>query len=463
MFRLFTLFFFSVFTLFYAESQTMSCGTIAPAIAANFANPGELLGVDRPIVTKNNVLEPQHFHFPLRFVVFNDKVGEMSKAVIQQQVDKLNLAFKGANISFFERKIKRVTDSDLEKMTPDKEAYLYENYFQEGIINVYIFLALDDGNEKLDGYTYTPTSKTYIPPHRQNMIALSFMGLMEKTVFAHELGHFFGLHHTHETVFGAGLVSGKDCLRTGDLICDTPADPNLYKKVLSNPADGACKFGDADKDRDAEGQQYQPSVYNIMSYSSDECRSEFTKGQYWIMERVAMFYRSSLATSSKTTPKGIHKNKESYSYFTNLSTGKQDVIYDPLKSKTVIISFHHNVNWCNRLFYELRNSSSYQPFFDDSGSFNLVVYEVDIERESLIDFLGNESLSPSLMSSFIGELSPEIVRYPGVYIVDFEETEQQYLEVLFARRGYVKTRELVKILQAIEAGSYQYNQRFSAK
>ncbi len=41
---------------------------------------------------------------------------------------------------------------------------------------------------------------------------------------AHEMGHYFGLLHTHETANGTELVNGTNCGTAGDLLCDTPAD-----------------------------------------------------------------------------------------------------------------------------------------------------------------------------------------------------------------------------------------------
>ena len=47
------------------------------------------------------------------------------------------------------------------------------------------------------------------------------------TTLSHELGHYFDLYHTHETSFGTECPSGSNCQSAGDMVCDTPADPNL--------------------------------------------------------------------------------------------------------------------------------------------------------------------------------------------------------------------------------------------
>lgn len=84
---------------------------------------------------------------------------------------------------------------------------------------------------------------------------------MNAQTLAHELGHNFGLYHTFST-FGhpitQELVNGANCDTTGDLVCDTPADPYPQSSFDS------CRYtGTA---TDANGDPYQPDVFNIMSY-----------------------------------------------------------------------------------------------------------------------------------------------------------------------------------------------------
>jgi hypothetical protein len=47
------------------------------------------------------------------------------------------------------------------------------------------------------------------------------------STFPHEIGHYFNLLHTHETAYGSECPSGSNCGTAGDLVCDTPADPEL--------------------------------------------------------------------------------------------------------------------------------------------------------------------------------------------------------------------------------------------
>lgn len=103
-------------------------------------------------------------------------------------------------------------------------------------------------------------------------------------VFAHELGHFFGLEHTFEGN-GTELVDGSNCTTAGDGICDTPADPYIPSEGLSGYVQD-CIF--ISTKTDANGEFYNPDLGNIMSYyECDTCG--FTWGQ---LDKMAKTYLS---------------------------------------------------------------------------------------------------------------------------------------------------------------------------
>jgi hypothetical protein len=87
--------------------------------------------------------------------------------------------------------------------------------------------------------------------------------------FPHEMGHYFNLLHTHETATGNELVDESNCTTAGDLLCDTPADPNLTDKCDNN-----CNYTGTGKD--ANNQVYKPDTHAIMSYAPKLCRDTFS-------------------------------------------------------------------------------------------------------------------------------------------------------------------------------------------
>ena len=107
---------------------------------------------------------------------------------------------------------------------------------------------------------------------------------VNEMALAHELGRYFGVPYT----FGVGedrteeFVKSSNCATTGDMICDTPADPYILEDDPADYVDEAnCRF--TNQDRDNEGEWYVPHVGSIMSYYPDVCKCEFTDGQYRIM------------------------------------------------------------------------------------------------------------------------------------------------------------------------------------
>ena len=97
----------------------------------------------------------------------------------------------------------------------------------------------------------------------------------------HELGHYFGLYHTHTASNGAESVTRDNgdgcwnCQTAGDLLCDTPADPNL-SELANNWPD--CAYTGVGTDA-CNSDAYTPMIDNIMSYADKECRVIFTSQQ----------------------------------------------------------------------------------------------------------------------------------------------------------------------------------------
>jgi hypothetical protein len=95
---------------------------------------------------------------------------------------------------------------------------------------------------------------------------------IESNELIHQFGHFLGLYHTHENIFGAELVKDANCQLSGDRCCDTPADP-----LIEGAFDNKCDYtGNA---KDSKDNFYVPSINNYMSLGNDVCRCAFTNDQ----------------------------------------------------------------------------------------------------------------------------------------------------------------------------------------
>ncbi len=202
---------------------------------------------------------------------------------LYRELDQVNRYFTGTGLQFFfcgSPRFVRGTRAQYSYLQAARE--LNTKYHVANTINIFY---LDDiGDSQLSiaacGISTFPFSSS----------AASRFIIMQKncstngSTLAHEIGHFFGLLHTHETFQGRELADGSNCADAGDLICDTPADPNLGLSPLS----GCNYIGNF---IDPVGVAYNPDPSNIMSYAPAACRQRFTEQQGDLMN---FWYESEL-------------------------------------------------------------------------------------------------------------------------------------------------------------------------
>ena len=153
----------------------------------------------------------------------------------------------------------------------------------ERTINLYLVESAKDDSVPCYGFTWFPDDSI------RNYIFLD-KDFIRGNYLVTLMGHFFGLLSTHDTLGGFENVSENNCAESGDFLCDTWADPNLFLMV-----DTLCKYTGALLDR--FGQDYVPSVANLMSESCDRCKCIFTPQQYRRMLFCVQRYRYYLKVS----------------------------------------------------------------------------------------------------------------------------------------------------------------------
>ncbi|MCG3128105.1 MAG: hypothetical protein CHACPFDD_02980 [Phycisphaerae bacterium] len=198
--------------------------------------------------------------------------GGIAESRLLTALNDLNAAFSPAGMVFYRAHPTRYIDSDsfyFDIDTMEEIDALRQTDVVAGTVNLYF-----TQNLAVDGSGLCGISSFTFSAVQGIVLANGCTGLSDNhSTVPHEVGHYFDLLHTHETGFGAECVNGSNCGTAGDLVCDTPADPGL-----SNRVDGDCDYTGSDLDP-CENAPYSPQTWNLMSYSTKECRNSFTGEQ----------------------------------------------------------------------------------------------------------------------------------------------------------------------------------------
>lgn len=251
---------------------------------------------------------------PVRFWIYRESDNESGMPDdrdLQTMIDKLNALYQNSGIislRFFMVCPQYETNPDMSNAT-DWDSFW--NVFGGGnsdanAVNVHIVKTYNGNN---GGGVYNALADIIVVAREvySDPDAISTL--------AHEIGHYFGLEHTHRNATRgtcrAEAVSrtrnfpwycfprtGKICEKNGDAICDTPADPELlWGAGTSDAAYKLTPFPGCDYnwgEEDNFGDAYLPDETNIMSYSRRKCRTTFSPGQMWIMGNNMLWGRQNL-------------------------------------------------------------------------------------------------------------------------------------------------------------------------
>lgn len=249
----------------------------------------------------------QEMEIPITFhlVTKSDFTGNtIPGGRINELIDRFNMLFSEANLNFIVCDIKTINDTNIYDINSDNVGTRNEilnTHNVDNTLNIY-FVNEINGNSGINGY-HTNFS---------NNITDDFVVIKndrtsdEWATSEHEIGHYFGLIHTHgpsNTILTYELVNGNIENReiTGDLVSDTAPDPKLTRGFIVN---NNCEYnGDLLDRADDPFILNQQDVSNIMSYgyarpSGNDCRAIFTNGQMINVANYARNTRSYLDNSN---------------------------------------------------------------------------------------------------------------------------------------------------------------------
>ena len=255
------------------QSQPIACGTqISEADAAAFDHSAFRAFQRNKGQQRNN--KKVSIGITVHIVETVQGAANIEIQTLYNELDAVNNFFSASGISFFYCGSPRfIQGKDIYTYRQAADELNLQNA-EDNTINIYY---LDNiGDSQLSDFACGISQFPWRGKLRDRFIIMQKSCSTNGTTLAHELGHYFGLFHTHETFGGRELVNGSNCDSAGDLLCDTPADPNLAVTGLSG-----CSY-DANA-LDANGEKYRPSVGNLMAYSPSRCRLRFSNNQNDLM------------------------------------------------------------------------------------------------------------------------------------------------------------------------------------
>ncbi len=286
----------SLFSL--PEPWAQVCGTRYSAADLRYLD--EMMPLFEAFVqSKTELRQDTRIPIQVHLLAKNDGSGALDPTTFYAAFERLQKVFLPKGFDFFICGINTMPSDQFYDFTLNEEPQLLLTAYKKNVINLYCVDQIENGS--VSGYARSPGTTDVLVIRNRDLNSM---------VFAHEMGHFFGLLHTHSDrdcqACTNELVNGFNCTRTGDLICDTPADPNLAgNRVIGELVNADCEY--VGSLADVNGERYKPDPRNIMSYSRIHCLSQFSNGQYTRMQFFLRNSRKNLVncgelTSSNSTP-----------------------------------------------------------------------------------------------------------------------------------------------------------------
>jgi hypothetical protein len=208
--------------------------------------------------------------------------GAINTATLNALVDSINNKFKKICVKFENCSTVFIPNHSYSKWSrTSTEMVVTASWYTDKTLNYYIVDSIKNNPLEANGYTFSPKTPTNLTTPKKDLIVMEKGDIVLNTFAVnpaptlHQLGHFFGLPHTHDEINPAmpatpppptGVVSkefadGSNCQIHGDGFCDTEADPGPIGTI----ADGMGNYYIIPKD-------------NYMTYYGTRCR--FTQEQY---------------------------------------------------------------------------------------------------------------------------------------------------------------------------------------
>tara|TARA_Y100000385_G_C13096242_1_gene641509 strand:- start:1580 stop:2971 length:1392 start_codon:yes stop_codon:yes gene_type:complete len=332
------------------SGNTQECATIPSEKQIAYTRSFELGNTRNLRIAKGIVDIPIQIHI----ITDEEGNGAIDQELLSKYIVELNDIYLKANIRFIlNGPIRTLKSSKYHQFDIELEEEMASKNDLSNALNIYIPESIVGGYY---GYTYHPEKA-----HKNRMV-ISQDGFHNQSTFPHEMGHFFGLYHTH----GKGNSQSQnnepiarnsdknnngivDCYETGDDLCDTPADPNLgleeYREYCLENCEMQSKIPNQ-----TTGEYYEPLITNIMCYNKHpSCRREFTQEQ---LTRIAQTARNERKHLRKQKPISGEIIKGQIGFY---QFGGKPM---PLSLDINLYQFDHKYYQNDSFYFEIQNAST---------------------------------------------------------------------------------------------------------
>jgi gliding motility-associated-like protein len=310
---------------YFEQSKKISEQVIYQALKANkFQKSGGIINI--PVVVH---------------IIHNEGVENISDAQVKAGIAHLNEAFK--NSGFYQSAlgvdieiefclaqrdeqgnattgINRIK-STLTNMTAETQDIALKNLSRWNplhYINVWLVKEITSVSmgKNVAGYAFLPQSHGTSIDGIVNEAAFWGSNKNNSKIHIHEFGHYLGLYHTFQ-----GGCKNNDCLKDGDLVCDTPPD-NSVSPISCSSSINTCHTDEDDqreqnpfRSKNLGGLGDQPDMFqNYMDYGFQTCQTAFTQGQKDRMQAAINQLRGSLLESKGCLSPCLSQVKAIFSY-----------------------------------------------------------------------------------------------------------------------------------------------------
>ncbi len=272
-------FFLYLLTALEGKSQGVGCKSPEPTSKEIAEREAHILALKKKmggarVKADNYTFVPVLFHV----VRYSNGTGGVSTAQINEVLKTINADFQSSTIQFYlAGAIPHFIDSDtFYDFEFGEESDLTQGNDVTNAINIYVVGSLSFQASLVTGYAYYPSVLAI-----SNRLFVRADRINDDRTLSHELGHYFNVLHTFQDNTNSDITkrelvtrgTGANCSTVGDLLCDTPADP----QNLSGSTTSGCSY--TGTTTDANGDPFTPSLVNMMGYYYS-CGNEFTAGQH---------------------------------------------------------------------------------------------------------------------------------------------------------------------------------------